>query len=158
MKTIYLILLFLASGIFFGYFMARILNNISDFFIRRKVKKQALNESERTFFYNKKPYDLKENIRYEESKKNKGFFKGLFKKKVKGGISDYGNQPRIEEQSREESVSHDRGNVESKSDNTTTANTTPTNRGEQQYSDSTSARGERGISRGNLFEKGKKFD
>ena len=162
MKTIFLILIFLILGIFFGLIMARVLIFISNWLLKKKVTKQALNEEERKFFYQDKPYNLKENIEYEQKRnKKQGFFDFLIKRQVKGGVSDYGDtiQPRNNEIDNREQVPTS-GSVEStpaSPTGTTTTGTTPENRGEQ-GNPTPPTRGERGLFTRNLFEKGKKLN
>lgn len=161
MKTIYLIFIFLILGILFGFIMARVLVFISNWFLRKKVREEALNEKDRTFFYQQKPYNLKENIEFEEKKRKKsGFFEIFKKKQMKGGISDYGNTTKqgIIETTRGESVPRTRDNFEpSPESSPSSTNPTTDGRGEQ-GSPTSPARGERGVFTRNLFEKGKKFN
>lgn len=88
MKTIFLILIFLIMGVVFGFIFALMMSGVSNYFLKRKVTKDALKEDKK-FFFRDKPYNLKEQIEYEQEKtfkKKKSFFN-----RGKKGVSDYGN-------------------------------------------------------------------
>lgn len=158
MNTIVLIIIFLVLGVIFGFIFARVIFAISTWLLKKKVEKEAKNSSQQ-FFYKKQPYDLKKEIEYEQNQRKKKFsFKNPFKKKVKGGISDYGSTTaRNNESVVKESVLGNNGNVGNAPipDNTTPTNpTTPTAR--EQGSPDSPPRTELGRNfNRNLFEKGK---
>ena len=153
MNTILLILIFLILGIVFGLIFARLMSWVSNFILKRKVNNQ-IKTDERKLFYKDKPYDLKTEIEYEKrekASKKKNF--NPFKRKQKGGISDYGNtiQPRIR---REQVFPSVKGTTEPASSPTNTAESRTAR--EQEYTNSPNPRGEqRGNFNRNLFEKGK---
>ena len=154
MYSVFLIIICLLMGLVFGFILAKIVNSILNYFLRKKVEKEA-KENPKPFFYQTTPYNLKEQIEYEQSKKKKKKL-SLFKKKVKGGISDYGNteQPRSNERTREESVLGNSGSVGI----TTIPNnpTSPETAREQRSPDSAKRTTELGRSfNRNLFEKRK---
>lgn len=157
MKTIYLILIFLILGILFGLIFARLMTWISEYILKRKITNEINKGNEkREFFYKDKPYNLKESVEFEKGKRKKFH---LFKRKMKGGISDYGNTLQ----------SGYRGNEVLGSVKTAeyTANPTPSyptnppigNIRKQEYPNPPESRGEqRGSINRNLLKKGKKFD
>ena len=160
MKTIWLILIVLVIGFIFGLIMGKIIYPIANYFLKRKVMKQALkepNEKEgRKFFYNQKPYDLKGEIEYEQSKRKK--FSLFNRKQVKGGISEYGNtlQPR---DSGKQIPTINEGVRKADDSTRESSPTTPTNPTQYNNSNPTETRGSnRTAFNRNLFEKGKKLD
>jgi hypothetical protein len=156
MNTIILVILFLIIGVFIGFILARIIFSISKYFSGKKAEKEIFNEP-KNFFYNQTPYDLKEEIEFEKNKKKKKSFR-FFKKKVKGGISDYGErtEPRFEPVSREQVFSNDRGVKPTEQPSTSSATAEPRATREQEYSTPAEPRGEpRGNFNRNLFKKSK---
>jgi hypothetical protein len=155
-NTILLIIIFLVLGVIFGFILAKLSYSISSYFLKRNIEKDA-KANPQPFFYKLKPYDLKKEIEYEQSKKKKGFFSKIFKRKQKGGISNYGNteQPRIVGTTFEKPILTDNGSSSEPvpiPDNPTP--TAPTSR-EQRSPDSPQTRGFGVNVNGNLFKKGK---
>lgn len=157
MKTIYLILLFLILGIVFGFILAKVMVFLSNWLLKRKVNKQ-IKTDEREFFYKDKPYNLKENIEFEKSKRKKFH---LFKRKQKGGISDYGNTVQPGVRRNEVYGSIQTAEYTAPSPPTSPANRPPEPRDtrKQEYTASPENRGEQGRNfNRNFLKKGKKFD
>lgn len=91
MKTIFIIILVTLAGFLFGLLLVKIFITLSTWLLSLKTREKILKE-DKLFFYKKQPYSLKEEIEKELSKRTTLFkkIKNLFKKKVKGGISEYG--------------------------------------------------------------------
>lgn len=158
MKTIFLILIFLVLGLIFGFILARAIYSFSNFLLRNKIKREALKE-DKPFFYQQKLYSLKQEIEFEESKRDKrGFFKKLFNRSQKG-VGDYGNTRQSE--FRGESVSTDSRGLKQGTESTNSATSTsptpsPDTTGKQEYPTPADTRGEqRRDINSNLLKKGR---
>jgi hypothetical protein len=154
-KTIFLILIFLFLGLIFGFILAKIISGISNYFLSRKVEKRIKSHNQKPFFYKQEQYDLKREIEEEQSKRKRSFLSGLFKRKEKGGISDYGNteQYGIIPATRGEQISRVREGLTSVPEPVNTP--TPANSGEQVSFNPAQTGGFRTNVNGNLFKKGK---
>lgn len=92
MKTIFIIIIVILAGLLFGFLLAKLFLKMSNCFLGRKARREILKGEDKPYFFRKLPYSLKQDIQGELNKrvKFKDKIKNLFKKKVKGGISQYG--------------------------------------------------------------------
>lgn len=94
MKTIFIIIIIIIvilAGLLFGFLLAKLFFKLSTYIIQRKAKNIILNNQNGIdkFLFRQKEYNLKENIEYD-LKKYTPWYKRIFQKKMKGGISQYG--------------------------------------------------------------------
>lgn len=97
MNNIFIIILFLLAGLFVGFVFARFFIWLSNKILGHNTKKEILRKGlsqeelkRRNFYFRNQFYNLSENVEHD-LKNYKPWYKRLFKKRMKGGVSQYGS-------------------------------------------------------------------